>query len=466
MNIKQLKLNEIRPYDRNPRKNDRAVDTVAQSIEQYGFQQPIVVDNDGVIIVGHTRYRAAQKLNLLTVPVLIADNLTQDQVQAYRIMDNRSNENSRWDDQLLLEELRDLLESIDIPELSNNTGFTESELHKMFRDETTEELLAKYQTSAPRSQSGDMWNLGNHRLLNGDSTVATDLELLLANDTIDLIWEDPPYGISYETANGINYSAEENALRNHKIANDSLTPEQLDQFLNQHLTILMPHIRPGCPIYWCHDIRYSHQFQQLLLQHGIHIADILIWRKNNSSNWLSNYAKYYEPIIYGWRSGSEHPWYGRGMQPNAQADTDWDSMTREQLLEIVQSQPRNYQEVAREPRRIASLHPTVKPVKLITQHIYNSTRPNEIVYDGFAGSGSTLIAAELTGRYARCIEFEPKFCDVIIQRWQDLTGLKATRSDGVLWDDIRPLDNLDQSVSDLVNENLSKLLNLPETQDE
>jgi len=438
MKIVILNIAEIKPYVNNPRKNDKAVAVVAKSIEQYGFQQPIVVDKNSVIVAGHTRYRAARQLGLKEVPVVVADNLSQEQINAYRIMDNRSNENAHWDDSLLYTELKTLLEDSTIQDLSIQTGFTESELNKLFQEPI--DLLEKYNTTEQyRSRPGDLWQLGDNLLLNGDSTRAEDLHLLLGTDSIDLIWEDPPYGVSYETANGINYTKEENEIRNHKIQNDNLTPEQLDQFLDQHLSVVIPRLRAGGVVYWSHDIRFTQQFRDLLEKYKVHISDTLIWRKNNASTWLSDYAKYYEPILYGWRQGAEHSWYGKGMTPNAFSIAELEDLTKEQLIKIISEVDGNYQEFSKESRKIASLHPTVKPVKLVVHHIINSSKVNDIVYDGFSGSGSTLIACERTQRRARCIELEPKFVDVTIQRWQDETGLQARRQDGVLWDDVNSI---------------------------
>ena len=431
-----MTLDAIRPYEKNPRKNDKAIETVANSIEQYGFQQPIVVDKNMVIIVGHTRYRAAKKLNLTQVPVLVADNLDDKQTQAYRIMDNRSNENARWDDELLFKEFEELLQDSNIQDLSFDTGFSEAELNKLFakQEDPIEQFNAQQQY---RSRPGDLWILGNHRLLNGDSTSEVDVKRVLQDDKIDLLWEDPPYGVSYETVNGINFSKAENDQRNHKIANDNLKPEELDLFLDKHMEAVSDYIRPGSGVYWCHDIRFTHQFKTVLEKYNFHISDTLIWKKDKHSTFLSDYAKYYEPILYGWKKGRDHNWYGNIWNPNAIDLNKLEDMTKEQLIKMIKNIDSNYQEFSREKKDVAKLHPTVKPVKLIVYHIYNSTKLNDVVYDGFAGSGSTLLAAENTGRRARCIEFEPKFIDVIIRRWQELTGQQAVREDGTLWDDVQ-----------------------------
>lgn len=454
MQIIQTKITEIRPYEKNPRKNDKAVDTVANSISQYGFQQPIVVDKQGVIVVGHTRYRAAKKLNLQTVPVVFATDLTDEQVRGYRIMDNRSNQNSAWDDSLLVEELTALIENSNLQDLSYDTGFTESELNKLFKQQEPD--LEKYlKNEHYKSKQGDLWILGSHKLLNGDSTKQEELAALLTNEKIDCLWEDPPYGVAYETANGINYTKEENLLRNHKIANDNLTPEQLELFLESHLAAVNSYVKKGAIIYWCHDIKFTQQFRDLLEDKNYHVSDTLIWKKNNASTWLSDYAKYYEPILYGWKQGAEHAWYGKGMMPNTISVQTLDELSKEELIALIENIDTNYQEFKKESRKVASLHPTVKPVRLIMHHLFNSTKINDIVYDGFAGSGSTLIACEKTQRQARCIEYEPKFVDIIIKRWQDETGLQAVRSDGILWDDVEAT-----TLPEQVEQNLTLLFNM------
>ena len=432
MNITQRKISDIKPYEANPRKNDKAVGIVKKSLEQYGWQQPIVVDKDGVIVAGHTRYRAAKELNMTEVPVLVAYKLTKSQLNAYRIMDNKSAEYAQWDDDKLFNELKELLnESEGFAELSDKSGFTESELEKMFADPSIEDILTTPVT--PRTKVGDLWTLGEHKILCGSSTEPADVARLMGKDKVSLIWEDPPYGVSYVSPNGMNMSKEKLATL-HRIENDDLNPEELFAFLNDHLQAVKPFIDKGCPVYWSHDIRFNSIFSDALIDNGFHIADVLIWKKNNLSTFTSNYFKIYEPIIYGWIKGGLHNWYGKG-SPNCIIDAKLKDKTKDELIEIINSMS-NVQEVDKEPRSVAGLHPTVKPVKLIIPHIINSSRAGEIVYDGFSGSGSTLIAAERTKRQARCVEFEPKFVDVTIQRWQEETGLQAVREDGMTWDEI------------------------------
>ena len=403
---------------------------MANSIERYGFQQPIVVDKDHVIIVGHTRLKAAKKLGLTKVPVVTATDLDEEKVRAYRIMDNRAAEESQWDTDLLYAELEALMKNSNLQDLSIQTGFRESELNKLFKMQEEPDLTKYEKNEIFHTKPGDLWHLGSHRLICGDSTDPECYQKLMADDRIDMVWQDPPYGIAYETANGINYTPEENELRNHIIANDTLGEDGLVNLLQRQMDQVLKYLRPGAPVYYCHDIRFNSRIHALLENNDIHVADTLIWKKNNASTWLSDYAKYYEPIFYGWRKGAAHPWYARGMNPNTLDLESLDQMDEKQMRSVLKGIITNYQEFAKESRKTASLHPTVKPVKLIAYHMMNSSQPGDIIYDGFAGSGSTLIAAERTQRSARCIEYEPKFCDTIIRRWQDESGQRAKSAGG------------------------------------
>jgi ParB/RepB/Spo0J family partition protein len=448
MIIEQLDIQDIKPYPNNPRKNAKAIDKVADSITQYGFQQPIVVDKDLVIVVGHTRYQAAKKLLLAQVPVLIANNLDSDQANGYRIMDNKSGEWADWDERMLYDELNDLIQENNIQELSYETGFSESELNKLFAPES--DPIEEYnETESYKSKLGDIWTLGNHRILNGDSNSVQNVNELLQDEQIDCIWTDPPYGISYQSVNKIN-----SGIDSHQIQNDDLSAEQLDQFLVEHLSNIDHKVKPGAPIYWCHDIKYSNINRNVLEQNKYHISDTLIWHKNAHSTFLSDYAKYYEPIHYGWKEGGNHPWYGDGWHPNVYTSEELEALTKEQLIKVIKNAPKNIQQFSKESRSLSSLHPTIKPVKLIIYHLLNSTKQSDIVYDGFAGSGSTIIACERSNRKARCIELEPKFIDVIVNRWQEETGLQASRQDGTLWDDV-----IGQEVDDLLDSAYEDALN-------
>lgn len=435
MKVNQLDVTAVKPYENNPRKNTSAVDTVKKSIKAYGFQQPIVVDKNMEIIVGHTRYQAAIGLGLKKIPVVVADELSDEKARAYRIMDNRSGENAHWDDDLLFTELEKIVQDNDILSASDMSGFTEAELRKMFR--TTDDILKEYDSEERiKSRPGDVWTMGKHKLLCGDSNSKSNLETLLGDEYVDMIWEDPPYGIAYMSANAVNYSKFEQELREQgkAIQNDDLDHEDFKELLTNHIQAIKPYWKKGGAIYWCHDIRFNHFTIEILTNHKVHVADTLIWKKQSMSNWISDYGKMYEPILYGWQPGAQHEFYGHKTRNTIDLDTVQD-LTKEELIKIVQGFATNYQEVNRLNQTEYKKHPTIKPPKLIAYHITNSTQPGDIVYDGFSGSGSTLIAAEKTHRVARCIEMEPKYVDVAVQRWQELTEQSAIDEQGKTWNE-------------------------------
>lgn len=429
--IQWVDINSIQPYPNNPRKNRQAITPVMDSIEKYGFQQPIVVDGDMTVIVGHTRLAAAGKLGLAQVPILVAD-LTPEQSSQYRVMDNKSGEYSEWDYGLLKEEFKSLWDNPwdHLGEISQSTGFTATEIKRMF-PMTQENVLEEAANKPPPvTQPGDLWTLGDHRVLCGSSTDPAQVARVMAGEKIHLLWEDPPYGISYATPQGMFKTAEHIEATRRDIKNDELTGDNLQEFLEEHLRAVTPHLMPGGAVYWAHDIRMYTQFRQALENNQIHIADTLIWRKNTASNFLSDYAKYYEPIFYGWKKGAEHRWFGTGWHPNAEAETNWRDMTHEQLVETLESIDSNYQQF-KKSLKDSKMHPTVKPWAMIAYHITNSSQRDENVFDGFGGSGSTLIAAHKTRRRARLIEMEPHYVDVIVKRWQELTLQEAVDQNGV-----------------------------------
>jgi DNA modification methylase len=341
--------------------------------------------------------------------------------------------------------------------LSYETGFSESELNKWLNEPDQEDLdtvLDSVSTLTPRAQVGDIYTLGDHRLACGDSTDEKLMADLMQSDQIELIWEDPPYGIAYETPMNCEKTAEEAAIwrQQNSIENDSITEEQLDQLLTRHMSLAKKYWRAGGGIYWCHDIRFTQMFRNVLKANKVHVSDTLIWKKQGASTWLTNYVKYYEPILYGWENSEHHRWYGDKWNPNTIELSTLEDLSKEQLIKMINKIHSNYQEFDSISKTQGwKWHPTVKPPKLISYHILNSTKKGEIVYDGFAGSGSTLIAAEKTARRARCIEFEPKYIDVAITRWQEETGLQAVRQDGTMWDDISQQQ---------VNDNLSEVFDM------
>ena len=391
MIVTDLAVETLVPYARNPRNNTAAIDAVKASIAEFGFRQPIVVDEKLVVIVGHTRLEAAKQLGLKTVPVHVAEGLTPAQAKAYRIMDNRSHENAEWDDELLRLEFGDLrLDDFDLA----LTGFVSEELDKLLGAEEIEGLTDPDEAPAvpevPVSKLGDLWILGDHRVLCGDSTVMTDVEKLMGGQLADMSFCDAPYNVDYG-----NSAKDKMRGKDRRILNDALG-EGFYQFLYDACVNLLMVTKGAC--YLSMSSSELDTLQRAFKAAGGKWSTFIIWAKNTFTLGRADYQRQYEPILYGWKDGSQHYWCG----------------ARDQGDVWFVDKP-----------RVNDLHPTMKPVELVERAITNSSKSRDIVLDLFGGSGTTLIAAERTGRSARLMELDPKYVDVIVQRWQDYTGNKA-----------------------------------------
>lgn len=382
------------PYARNARKiSDKAVDKIAASIKEFGWQQPIVVDRDGVIIAGHTRLQAARKLQLAAVPVHVAKDLTDGQVKAYRLMDNRSHQETEWDFDLLGPEIADLQAmSVDLA----LSGFDLAEINKLLEQESAAGLTDE--DNAPEIQEqaitvpGDIWLLGNHRLMCGDSVVLTDVERLMAGAKADLVFTDPPYNVDYT-----GYTKEKL-----KIQSDKMTTEEFVAFLHGTFASYRVLIKPGASMYVCHPSSFQREFQNALESAGFSVRAQIIWAKNTFAWGFGRYKFQHEPIFYCHVEGESDAWYGDKTQ-----STLW-----------------------QEKKPAANrLHPTMKPVELIERALRNSSKAGDRVVDLFGGSGSTMIACEKTGRESSLMELDPKYADVIVKRWQDFTGKRAIHAE-------------------------------------
>jgi site-specific DNA-methyltransferase (adenine-specific) len=389
--IELRKPSEFKPYPGNPRVNDAAVDAVVALIKQFGWRVPIVVDAESVIVCGHTRYKAALKLGLEQIPVHVARDLTPEQVRAYRIADNKSSELADWDYDLLPVELTAVRDDgIDLGSL----GFDEDELAALLAPDVTDGLTDPDELPEPPeeaiTQPGDRWVLGRHRLLCGDATKPADLARLMADGPADLLLTDPPYNVAYE-------GKTPSALT---IANDDMTPEAYRAFLTSSLTTAARHLKPGGSFYLWHadtaglDVRLSCAAAEL------RVRQCLVWVKSVLVMGRQDYQWKHEPCLYGWADGAAHTWLS--------------DRTQTTVLEFDK------------PAR-STEHPTTKPVDLFAYLIGNSCRPSGRVLDPFAGSGTTLVAAERTGRTALLLELDPRYCDVIVRRWEAFAGQKAER---------------------------------------
>lgn len=410
MKITETPIAKVKPYPGNPRKNEAAVAKVAASLTEFGWQQPIVVDKDFIVIAGHTRLLAALQLGHAKVPVHVADHLTPSQVRAYRIADNRIGQEAEWDDQKLSAELIALSEAgYDL----GLTGFDDKELALLLAEPTglKPDVDPDEVPKAPKkatTKKGDVFKLGPHRLVCGDSTDVHAWATLMGRDKASMVWTDPPYGVAY-------VGKTEDAMT---IANDSMSVDDLTDFLRGVLSLASSYCVGGAP--WYVAAPHGPQFLSFATV-GHELGwwrQTLVWVKDVFALGRSDYhyrheailvgdepageqvVQHHAPMGYGWNPGAGHLWHGGRKQ-----DTVWEV-----------PKPRANRE-----------HPTMKPVALIERALHNSSVAGAIVIDPFGGSGSTLIACEASGRHARLIELSEVYCDVIIQRWENATGRTAER---------------------------------------
>lgn len=389
MQVELRSPSTIKPYAGNPRVNDGAVDAVAASLKEFGFRQPIVVDPEGVIIVGHTRWKAAQKLGLEQIPVHVARNLSPEQIKGYRLADNATNELATWDKALLPIELAELKAcDYDLGLL----GFEPDELAKWLGGETTDGLCDPDDVLAPPdepvTQPGDLWILGEHRLLCGDATSDVDVTRLMQREKADLLLTDPPYGVSY-------VGKTKDALT---IENDSLDDEAFREFLVVAFVNAFNVLKPGAAFYIWHADSEGFNFRGAIHDCGELVRQCLIWNKNSMVMGRQDYHWKHEPCLYGWKNGASHRWYADRSQTT--------------VLDFAR------------PSR-SEIHPTMKPAALIAYQIGNSTKQRDLVFDPFLGSGTTIIAAQQLGRRCFGLELAPRFCDNIVDRFQRFTGTPA-----------------------------------------
>ena len=387
MNVQQVKIEKVKPYDKNPRKNKAAVDYVANSIKEFGFQQPIVVDKDMVVIAGHTRLKAAKKLKLKEVPVVIADNLTEEQVKAYRLADNKTAEKAEWDFDLLTDELLSLQElDFDMEQFGFDFDFGEDE--EAVEDDNWEADVPE----EPISKRGDIWVLGRHRLMCGDSTDAADVALLMDGNKADMLLTDPPYNV--------DYTGKARELETRKIENDKMEDSAFQDFLTSAFENAAENMKAGGVFYIWHADSEGLNFRVACKKAGFQVRQCLIWNKNAMVMGRQDYQWKHEPCLYGWKDGASHRWASDRKQTT--------------VLEFEKPQKNN-------------LHPTMKPIKLFDYQIKNNTKGDDIVLDLFGGSGTTIMAAEQNGRRGFVMEYDPKFVDVIVDRWEQFTGMKAKK---------------------------------------
>lgn len=389
MDIKVQKTEDLIPYEKNPRHNEDAITAVAKSIEKFGFKVPIVVDASNVIVNGHTRLKAAKYLGLKEVPTIIADDLTPEQIKAFRLADNKVGEIATWDEELLnaeLDELADL--DFDMTEFGFDLPDIEGEEVEVIEDEFEEELPAE-----PISKLGDIYQLGRHRLMCGDSTNSLEVEKLMGNKKADLLITDPPYNVAYEGKG-------KEALT---IKNDSKETNEFHSFLYEAFSAAINNMKLGSSFYVWYASSEVVNFHTALEEAGFLVKQELIWNKNSMVLSRQDYHWKHEPCLYGWASGGSHSWYSDRKQTTI-LNFDRPTVNKE--------------------------HPTMKPVALFDYQIKNSSKQGDCILDLFGGSGTTLIACEQNEREAYLMELDPRYVDVIIARWETFTGEVAVKISG------------------------------------
>ena len=381
--IVMVPIDQIKPYGRNPRKNDQAVEAVYNSIDRFGFKNIILLDPDGVIIYGHTRWKAAKKIGLRELPCWYVDDLTPEQIREYRIADNSTAEVSEWYHPFLKIELDEL------PNFDPTAfGLDMSWLEEVPQDEPMEAQDDEYEPNPPEepvSKQGQVYQLGNHRLMCGDSTKTEDVAELVGGQKIDLLLTDPPYNVDYHGTAGT-------------IENDNFDSEEAFlQFLRDAFAAGASVMKPGAAFYIWHADSEGENFRRACRESLGAVRQCLIWKKSSLVLGRQDYQWIHEPCLYGWTPGT-HFW----------------GSDRKQTTVMEFDKPRASRE-----------HPTMKPIPLFDYQIRNSARIGERVLDLFGGSGTTIMACEQNKRTAFVMEFDPKYVDVIIHRWETFTGQKA-----------------------------------------
>ena len=386
-------VDDLIPYARNSRTHSEAqVAQIAGSVREFGWTNPILVDAEGGIIAGHGRVLAARKLGMAEVPTITLYGLSEAQKRAYIIADNKLALNAGWDDELLALELDELQQDgFDLLLI----GFDDGELEALMNGPTetepglTDEDAVPEVGPDPVTKPGDVWLMGKHRLMCGDSTSIAELERLCAGQAVDMWLTDPPYNVAYEGGTKEKLT----------IKNDSMGDDQFRQFLRDCYVAADTVMKAGAVFYIWHAESEGYNFRGAARDAGWQVRQCLIWKKSALVMGRQDYHWKHEPCLYGWKEGAGHLW----------------AADRKQTTILEFDKPNRNGE-----------HPTMKPVALFEYQLLNNTKGGDIVLDSFGGSGTTVIAAEKNGRFARLMELDPKYCDVIVRRWQDFTGKQAT----------------------------------------
>lgn len=411
MNIQYLEIDQIIPYQKNAKKHpQKQIDSVAASIQKFGWAQPLAVDESKTLIIGHCRLLAARKLGLATVPVVTMEGLSEEEANALRLADNKLNE-SDWDMALVREELK-LLE----PDLLDLTGFSRD----LVLDNDDKDDVAPELPVTAESQLGDIYELGAHRLMCGDATLPEHLAALMDGDKADMVFTDPPYNVNYKG---------QGEKTSNTIMNDKMSSSDFDIFLDKVFQNYRTNIKNGAGMYVFHSTSTQAQFEGALKRAGFAVRNQLIWNKPMAALGWGDYRWKHEPFYYCGVDGVETQFYG-----DRTHSTIWDFTKSEEDLirwakRVKKAEVEGKATVWTMKRDAVQeyVHPTQKPVELICYALSNSSKMDDIVLDLFGGSGSTLIACEKSGRVSRTMELDPRYVDVIIKRYEEYTGGKAKK---------------------------------------
>ncbi|MGM9924750.1 MAG: site-specific DNA-methyltransferase [Bacillus sp. (in: firmicutes)] len=437
-----VRLDDLKEHPENPRVHPQsAIDKLQRSIESFGFTQPIIVSKDGYILAGHARKKAAMQAGLKEAPALFLD-LEGDMADLYLIADNKLQEETDWD----FPQLKDLFERLDTGLLDLElSGYTSDEIEDLMlqfhvedeepHDDDFDADKAVEEMDQPIASYGDLWQLGRHRLLVGDSTKVDDLLRLMNEKEADMIFTDPPYNVDYEGGNG------------KKIQNDKMENDKFYQFLYDAFSGMAQVTKPGGVIYVCHADTEGLNFRKSFVDAGFYMSQCLVWVKSSLVPGYSDYQWKHEPILYGWREGGPHKRVKDRKQTTVieehvdlaiAKEKEGAVLTFTNGTKSISVRVPDYEIIYTgndedsttwrfEKPRSNGDHPTMKPIPLCARGIQNSSKPGEIVLDPFGGSGSTLIAAQQTGRSCYTVEFDPIYASVIIERFEKFTGEKAIK---------------------------------------
>lgn len=419
MSIEYINIDEIIPYENNPRNNDEAVPYVANSIKEFGFKVPIIIDENNVIVAGHTRLKAAEMLGLENVPCILADDLTEEQIKAFRLADNKVGEIATWD----LSKLNIELEGIDMP--MSDFGFKDISESDIEIKEDDFDFNEEEELPPPKTKRGEIYQLGDHVLMCGDSTSQNDVDKLMNGAIADLVVTDPPYNVNVSNSQGMT------------IENDNMQNDEFREFLIKAFSNMNLYIKEGGAFYVWYAGKEHINFETALNSADLHVRQQLIWVKNQFNLGRQDYQWQHEPCLYGWKDGAGHYFTYDRTQSTTIEDKpiDYDNLSKEQAIKMLKKvySAQLPSTIIRENKPLVNdLHPTMKPINLIARLIKNSSEKQEIVLDLFGGSGSTLIACQQLNRKCYMMEYDPRYADAIIHRWEEFTGRKAVLIGGDL----------------------------------